>query len=73
MGDTAAILESDLDSDLDSCRSSTLRGMERILPRVQVPDEASLASASANFLFWLDEYEGGRSSVTQSRVESACS
>lgn len=34
MGDTAARLESDLDRDLDSCRSNTLRGMDLILPRV---------------------------------------
>lgn len=35
MGDTATRLESDLDRDLDSCRSNTLRGMDLILPRVQ--------------------------------------
>lgn len=37
MGETATRLESDLDRDLDSCRSITLRGMDLILPRVQVP------------------------------------
>lgn len=35
MGDTATRLESDLDRDLESWRSSTLRGMDLILPRVQ--------------------------------------
>lgn len=35
MGDTATRLESDLDRDLESCRSNTLRGIDLILPRVQ--------------------------------------
>lgn len=68
MGDTATRLESDLEIDLDDCKSNTLRGIDLILPRVQAlsskpgPDEPSLDSPSVwtppnsgTSLFWPEE------------------
>ena len=74
MGDTATRLESDLDSDLESFRSSTLRGMDFILPRVKAlssypdagvpslgppaPDTHPLTTTASPFQPYGEEEEG---------------